>query len=145
MSVKPNNPVPVSIAGLVGFLAIAWGCDSLMQFMRTMNVQTFTLNYVILWVYALIALLLAAAWLLLAWVVLVRLPGNFWVSLIYLLVGLFIVAYPALYYTPVLCCGLPDIKAIQLAPSMYLYSSAGCIAVIGLVGLVWRGRKRRNE
>ena len=145
MSVKPNNPVLVSIAGLVGFLAIAWGCDSLMQFLRTMNVQTFTLNYVILWVYALIALLLAAAWLLLAWVVLVRLPGNFWVSLVYLLVGLFIVAYPALYYTPVLCCGLPDIQAIQLAPSMYLYSSAGCVAVIGLVGLVWRGRKRRNE
>ena len=145
MSVKPNNPVLVSIAGLVGFLGIAWGCDGLMQFLRYRNAQTFSLNYVIFWAYALIALVLAAAWLLLAWVVLVRLPGNFWVSLVYLLVGLFIVAYPALYYTPVLCCGLPDIQAIQLAPSMYLYSSAGCVAVIGLVGLVWRGRKRRNE
>jgi hypothetical protein len=145
MNSGSNNPALVSLTGLVGMLGIAWGCDGLMQFLRYQNVQTFTLNYVILWIYPLIALLLAAAWLLLAWVVLVRLPGNFWVSLVYLLVGLFIVAYPALYYSPLLCCGLPDIMAIQLAPSMYLYSSAGCVAVIGMVGLVRRGRKRRNE
>jgi hypothetical protein len=77
-------------------------------------------------------------------VVLIRLPGNIWVSLVYLLCGLFIVAYPALYYSPALCCGLPDLAAIQLAPSMYLYASGGWLAVIGLVGSIWRGRKKKE-
>jgi len=136
--------VLVSLAALVGFLGIAWGCDGLMQLLRDQNAQTFSLTYIIFWAYALTALVLAAAWLLLAWLVLVRQPGNTWVSLAYLLVGLFIVAYPALYYSAWLCCGLPDLKAIQLGPSMNLYSSAGWLAVIGLVGLVWRRGKRRN-
>jgi len=145
MNRTSNNPVLVSTTGLIGLLGIAWGCDGLMQFLRYQNMQTFSLSYIILWVYALISLLLAAAWLLLAWVVLVRLPGNSGVSLLYLLVGLFILAYPALYLTPALCCSLPDIRAIQLAPSMYLYCSGGWLAIIGLAGLVLRGRKSSNK
>ena len=139
MNASPYRPVLVSLAALVGFLGIAWGCDGLIQFLRYQNAQTFSLTYVILWTYALTALVLAVAWL-----VLVRLPGNFLVSLVNLLVGLFIVAYPALYYSPLLCCGLPDLKAIQPGPSMDLYSSGGWLAVVGLAGLVRTGRKNRR-
>jgi hypothetical protein len=142
---KPFDPVVVSITGLIGALGIAWGCDGLMGFLRYQNMQTFTLPHVILWTYAPLALLLAAVWLLLAWVVLVRLPGNTWVSVSYLLVGLFVVAYPALYLTPALCCGLPDIAAIQLAPTMYFYSTGGCLAIIGLAGLILRRKKEGNR
>jgi hypothetical protein len=141
MNRKPNNPVLVGLTGLIGILGIARLCDGLIQFLWYQQTQTFSLSYVIFWAYALVALLLAAVWLLVAWMVLVRLPGNLWVSLVYLLVGLFIIAYPALYYTPALCCGLPNIDLIQLEPATYLYSSAGLAAIIGLAGLVWRGRK----
>jgi len=144
MSRKSNNPVLVSITGLIGVLGIAWGCDGLIHFLNYLGVETFLLNYFILWFYALIALVLAAIWLLLAWFVLIQAPRNSWVSLVFLLSGLFIVAYPALYYTPALCCGLPDIAAIQLAPTMYLYSSGGCVAIIGLAGLVL-ARKKENR
>ena len=145
MKGKPYHPVEVSLTGLVGLLGITWGCDGLMQFLRYQNARTFTLNYVILWVYPLLALLLAAVWLLVAWVVLVRLPGNTWVFLVYLLIGLFIMAYPALYFTPALCCWLPDIAALQLSPTMYLYSSGGCLAMIGLAGLVWRRKESKEK
>jgi hypothetical protein len=134
---KPIHPVLVALTGLVGVLGIARFCDAVMQFLQYLNAQTFSLNYVIFGVYALVTLLLAAAWLLVAWVVLMRLPGNAWVSLVYLLVGLFMLAYPLLYYTPALCCGLPNLDQIHLEPNTYLYSSGGFAAIIGLVGLVW--------
>ena len=144
MSRKSNNPVLVSITGLIGVLGIAWGCDGLIHFLNYLGMEMFVLNYVILWAYALIALVLASIWLLLAWFVLIQAPRNTWVSLVFLLSGLFIVAYPALYYTPALCCELPDIAAIQLAPTMSLYSSGGCVAIIGLAGLVL-ARKKENR
>ena len=109
-----------------------------MQFLGYQNFQTFSLNYVIFWTFGLVALLLAAVWLLVAWLVLARLRKNTWVSLVYLVCGLFIVAYPALYYTPALCCRLPTIAPIQLAPTMYLFTSGGFAAIIGLAGLLWR-------
>ncbi len=141
MNIKPDNPVVVSLTGLVGVLGIAQLCDAVMQFLRYQQMQTFSLSNIILWAYALVALLLAAAWLLVAWVVLIRLPGNAWVSIVYLLVGLLIVAYPGLYYTPVLCCGL---DSIQLEPATYLYSTGGCVAIIGLAGLIRQGRKKAS-
>ena len=148
MSRKSNSPVLVSVTGLIGVLGIAWLCDGLMQFLRNQSAVTFSLNYFIFWIFGLVALVLAAAWLLVAWVVLIRLPGNFWVSLLYLVCGLFIVFYPALYYSPayspVLCCWLPDIAAIQLGPTTYLYSSGGWVAIIGLAGLLLR-RKSKKE
>jgi len=52
-------------------------------------------------------LLLAAAWLLVAWVVLVRLPEIPGFSWSICLVGLFIVAVSALYYTPRCVAGCP--------------------------------------
>jgi hypothetical protein len=141
MNIKPNHPVLVSLTGLVGVLGIARFCDAVMQFIQYQNAQTFSLSHVIFWAFALIALLMAASWLLVAWQVLIRAPGNIWVSVVFLLAGLFIITYPALIFMPALCCWLPNIEAIQGGPTMYLYSTGGFAAIVGLAGLVWRRRK----
>ena len=103
------------------------------------------MNYVVFWAYALIALLLAPIWLLLAWFVLIRSPRNVWVALVFLLSGLFIVIYPALYYTPALCCWLPTIAPIQITPTMFVFSSGGFAAIMGLSSLVLPRGSRSNE
>jgi len=131
---KPVDRVLVSMCGLIVVLGVAWGCDRLMQFLLFLNAQFFTLNRIILWGYALMALVLSAFWLLLAWFELIRESRNTWVSLIFLLIGLSIVAYPALYYTPLLGW-LSNITLVQLAPTMYLFSTGGVVAVIGVLGL----------
>ncbi len=137
---KPVDRVLVSMCGLIVVLGVAWGCDRLMQFLLFLNAQFFTLNRIILWGYALAALVLSALWLLLAWFELIRESRNTWVSLIFLLIGLSIVAYPALYYTPLLAW-LSYISLVQLAPTMYLFSTGGVVAVIGGLGLaLQRGR-----
>jgi len=145
MNSRSNHPVLVSMTGLIGVLGVAWFCDGLLRSINNYVMQTFTPTYVILWLYALVALLLAGLWLLLAWSVLIRLPGNTWVFLVYLLFGLLIVIYPALIFTPALCCRLPYISVLQIAPTMYLYSSGGCLAIIGLAGLVMQGKRRKQD
>jgi hypothetical protein len=140
---KPVDRVVVSICGLIVVLGVAWGCDRLMQFFRFLNAQFFTLNTIILWGYALVALVLSGLWLLLAWFELIRESRNTWVSLIFLLIGLSIVAYPALYFTPLLGW-LSNITLVQLAPTMYLFSTGGIVAVIGVLGLVIQRGKNKN-
>ena len=131
---KPVDRVLVSMCGLIVVLGVAWGCDRLMQFLLFLNAQFFTLNRIILWGYALMALVLSAFWLLLAWFELIRESRNTWVSLIFLLIGLVIIAYPALYYTPLLGW-LSNITLVQLGPTAYLFSTGGVVAVIGVLGL----------
>ena len=142
MSRSSMHPWLVALTGLAGLLGLGRLADALIQFLGYVNGRTLSLGYAILWAYALIGLLLAAGWLLVAWAVLVRLPGRLGISLVYLLAGLFILAYPALYMTPALCCRLPDLRFIQIGPSMYLFSSGGWAAVIGAAGLIRRGREK---
>jgi hypothetical protein len=131
---KPVDRVPVSMCGLIVVLGAAWGCDRLMQFLSYLNSKFFSLNSIIFWSYALVALVLSAFWLLLAWFELIRESRNTWVSLIFLSIGLSIVAYPALYFTPLLGW-LSNISLVQMAPTMYLFSTGGVVAVIGVLGL----------
>jgi hypothetical protein len=140
---KPVYRVLVSMCSLAVTLGVAWGCDALIRFLSYLNSQLFTLNYVILWVYALVGLLPAGLWLLLAWFVLIREPRNTWVSLIYLLVGLGIVVYPALYYTPALCCFLGYFPMLQMGPTMYFYSTGGVVGIVGLAGYLLRRGKEK--
>ena len=139
---KPVNRVLVSTCGLVVVLGAAWGCDRLMQFLSFLNAQFFSLNRIIFWGYALLALVLSGLWLLLAWLELIRESRNTWVSLIFLLIGLGIIAYPALYFTPLLGW-LSYITLVQLAPTMYLFSTGGVVAVIGVLGLVLQRGKSK--
>ena len=138
MNHKPFNRVVVSVCALIVVLVVEVGCDGLMRFLKSINIEMLTLNYVILWVYALMALVTAAGWLLLAWFVLDREARNVWVGVIFLLVGLAIIVYPALYYTPALCCWLGDFPTVYFVPTSYVYSSGGFVAVLGLVELALR-------
>jgi hypothetical protein len=138
---KSIYPGLVSIIGLIAVLGIAWSFDAFMQFLNHRNAVSFSLSPVIIWSFALIALLLAVILLLLAWFVLIQAPRNVWVSLVFIVIGLFIVIYPALVFTPALCCWMPYIGLLQLSLTRYLFSSAGFVAIIGLLNLVLPRRK----
>jgi hypothetical protein len=134
----------VSILGLIVVLGVAWGFDAWMEFLGRRNAVTFSLTWAIFYSYPLIALLLAAMVLLLAWFVLSQAPRNVWISLVFLIIGLFIVSYPTLIFTPALCCWVPYIGPLQLARTMYLFSAGGFVAIIGLFGLILP-HKARND
>jgi hypothetical protein len=139
---KSTYPAIVSIIGLIVVLGIDSGFDALMRFLSYQRMEMFFLNSVIFWCYALIALLLAAILLLLAWLVLINPPRNAWISLVFLIIGSFIVFYPALYYNPTLAIGrwLPGFDTL-LSYTSYFSFSGGFIAIIGLFALVFRGGK----
>ncbi len=71
-----NSRGIVSIAGMIIVLGLARGSDALMAFLRARNTETFTLNYVILWSYPLLTLVLALGLLLLFWFVINRAPPE---------------------------------------------------------------------
>jgi hypothetical protein len=139
MNRKHNLYGVYSVIGLIIVLGMALGSDFLMASLSHRNAVTFSLTFIIFWSYAPIALLLAAASLLLFWFMLNRAPRNIWVALIFLLTGLFIVAYPILYFTPALG-GLfyrfPQLNDILLSPHSYTFSVGSLIAVTGLFALI---------
>jgi hypothetical protein len=134
----------VSFIVLIVVLGVAWGFDAWMEFLGRGNAQTFSLAWALFWSYPLIALLLAAMLLLLAWFVLSQAPRNVWISIVFLIVGLFIVLYPTLIFTPALCCWVPYIGPLQISRTLYLFSSGGFVAIIGLFGLILP-HKARND
>jgi hypothetical protein len=136
MNRKYNFSEIVSIAGLILVLGMARGSDALMASLKQRNSETFTLNFVILWSWPLITLFLDAILLLLFRFVLNRARRNIWIALIYLLIGLFIVAYPALYYVPALCCWFPQFDASVISPTTYMFTVGGIVAIIGLFILI---------
>jgi len=121
-----------SIVGLILLLGVAMGFDALMAFLQR-NIETF--GIVLFWSYALTTVFLAAASLFLFWFVLNRAPRNAWVALIFLLTGLFVVAYPALYLTPAFRW-LPLSVPVWLTSRSYIIYSGGLIAMMGLFALV---------
>ena len=125
-----------SVVGLIVVLGMARGVDAFMAFLQQRNAQTFSLNSFILWSYALITLFTAAFLLLLFWFVLNRAARNVWIAMIYLLTGLLIVVYPAIYLTPALRCWFPQFDASVLPPSSFMFFSGGFIAIVGLFMLI---------
>jgi len=132
-------PVIVSIVGFFVVLGIAWGSDTISRFYNLNNMEPHVLNFIYLWFYPLITLLLAAILLILAWFVLIQAPRNVWISLVFLVTGLFLVFYLALYYIPAL--GVPSIDVLLNTHTSFLNSSGGFIAIIGLLTLVLRNGK----
>ena len=138
MNRKHNLYKVYSVIGLIIVLGIALGSDFLMTSLIHPNTGSFS-PISILWLYVLFALLLATASLLLFWFVLNRVPRNIWVALIFLLLGLFIVTYPILYFTPAfggLFYKLPQLNDILISPHSYTFFSGGLIAVTGLFTLI---------
>jgi hypothetical protein len=138
MDRKSNSPIALSVSSMILVLAIAWGCDAATQFITYQIAQDFSRPWIIsyFWSSPVFVLLLAAIWLLLFWITIFRTNKNVWVGLIYLLVGLFIILYPAFYNIPVFCCWIPDIRIFQIdASTKYLQASGGVIIIIGLFAL----------
>jgi hypothetical protein len=129
----------LSIIGLVLVLGFARGFDALIAYLVKRNSQTFSLPYIIMWSYVFIAIFLAAILLLLFWFVLNRTPRTVWISIVFLLIGFFIVASPILYFTPLFCCLPPQLESLLFPPASYTsyaFSSGGFVAIIGLFALI---------
>ena len=138
MDRKSTSPIALSVSSLILVLAIGWGCDAVTQFITHQISQEFSRPWMTIyfWSSSVFVLLLAAIWLLLFWITIFRTNKNVWIGLIYLLVGLFIVLYPAFYNIPVFCCWIPNIMIFQIdASTKYLQSSGGVIIMIGLFAL----------
>jgi hypothetical protein len=139
---KPLQSTVVSILGLIVVLGIAWCSDAVRQYYNIKNFDVRTVIFANFWGYPLIVLLFAALMLILAWFVLIQAPKNAWICLVFLVIGLLIVFYPALYYVPAI--GLPSIDVL-LNPTSNLFSSGGFIAIIGLIALIFRSGKRTGS
>jgi hypothetical protein len=105
------------------------------------NLETF--GVLLFWSYALTTILLAAASLFLFWFVVHRAPRNVWVALSFLLVGLFVVLYPAVYLTPAFRW-LPLSVPVWLTSRSYIIYSGGLIAMTGLFALVLPREKGKD-
>ena len=141
---KDNFSGIFSMIGLVLVLGFARGFDALIAYLEMRNAQSFSLPYVIMWCHFFIAIFLAAILLLLFWFVLNRTPRIVWVSIVFLLIGFFIVASPILYFTPLFCCLPPQLESLLFPPASYTsytFSSGGFVAMMGLFALILPRRK----
>jgi hypothetical protein len=134
----------IPVLGLVVVLGAAWGFDALTDFVRYRNAQTFSLTTLIMWLYSLIALCLAALLILLFWFTIIKAPRRVWVSLLYLLVGAFITVYPALYMTPAVAGWLPPLAPFQFSITMYLFSAGAFVAIMGAFSLILSEKSRKG-
>ncbi len=145
MNRKYSHYGVLSIVGLIVVLGIALGFDALVTFLRR-NISTFPLGGE-MWLLSstLTNLFLGAFLLLLFWFVINRAPRNVWVALIFLLTGLYIAAYPVLYFKFHYLDFLPPQLGDLLATARsYIFYLGGCIAMTGLFALVFPRGKEKN-
>jgi len=136
---KRNVASIISVAGLIVTLGGARGLDAMIAALGHINAETFWLPLAILWAYSIANLVLAALSLLLFWLVFNRAPRSVWVAVVFVLVGLFIVTYPILFYAPGFCCWAHplDVLLTNLLPfPSHTFTAGGIIAIIGLFALV---------
>ena len=124
----------ISLAGMVAAFALAYGCDRWIESLRAEATRNFTIAS-FLWQAGLANLLLAAALLLLAWYVLVRVIGIKWVPAVLLLAGLAVTFLMAIEMS--VAATLPPLGIAEfLTPNSHVLFAAAFVAVIGLAGLV---------
>jgi hypothetical protein len=136
---KHNYSEVFSIVVLVIVLGVARGFDALMAYLAHRNAQTFSLSFVIMWSHIFVALILAAIILFLFWFTFNRTPRKAWVSIVFLLIGLFFVSSPILYFTPLFCCLFPALESLLFPPSSfisYTFLSGSFVAIMGLFTLI---------
>lgn len=133
MKSKTFSSIILPFSGLVIVLALAYGCDTWVQTLKIINASTFRFTSILFLSYSLTTLLVAGGLLSLFWILITKCPRNFWVGLIYLLVGIFIVSGFSLYYlVPIRIWPLLSLQTI-LKPSSYMFISGGFIGVTGLM------------
>ena len=84
------------IVGLFFVLAISFGCPQLLQALLVENYRTFKLSEIVFWAYPLTHLLSVGSLLLLFWLVMTRASRSKWIGIIFLIVGIGVVALPFL-------------------------------------------------
>jgi membrane protein YdbS with pleckstrin-like domain len=129
----------ISIAGMIGTLALAYGLDRLLESFRQTAARTSDIAPV-LWLMVLANLLVAASVLMLAWFVDMKSKKSILVSAIFLVTGVLLL----LSVTPsvmVPLSYLPDpFRLFQPSPNSLLYRTGAFITVIGILGLIARPR-----
>jgi hypothetical protein len=121
----------LSVIAMLLIIAVAAGLDQLLYTLR-LEASRLAQPVPVLWCYTLSNLLLGGLLLALIILVLIRLPRNPWVAVVYLLVGVYISAYPVLYFSPV----GPYLVNWFISPRSFVYSSGGIIAFLGLAILI---------
>lgn len=143
MNRKTNTYGVLSIVGLIVLLGMALGFDALVKFLGRNIIFTFPWGADI-WLLSTILtdLILAAASLLLFRFVINQAPRNVWVALLFLFTGLFIAAYPILYYIPNFLPSLsPSLDGLLATPRSYISYTGGLMAMVGLFALVFQRGK----
>lgn len=128
----------ISLTGMVGLLAVAYGLDRWLEVQqRKIVTQTFNpMPRLLLSVAA--NLLMAGSLLALSWLVIFRGDRSRLVASIFLIVGLFLTLYPAIAPAAhsVLSLSGPMRLFLYLLPNSLLARSGAFLAVIGLVSLM---------
>ena len=145
MNRKTNTYGVLSIVGLIVLPGMALGFDALVRFLgrNIFTFPSFPLG-VDIWLLSTILtdLILAAASLLLFRFVINQAPRNVWVASLFLFTGLFIAAYPILYYIPNFLPSLsPSLDGLLATPRSYISYTGGLIAMAGLFALVFQRGK----
>ncbi len=127
----------VALAGMLGTLVIAAGCDSVFETLRHTGANTFN-PMPFMWLAGPFTLVFAATIGLLGWYEIFKAEPSVGVSTIFLLLGLFIVFSPPLVMQfEFVAISLQFLQSlIPAAPTSFLFDAGGFIAVMGAVGLV---------
>jgi hypothetical protein len=146
---RSDPPWWISIAALFVLLVFTHGADLLLSHLRQRNISSFNLGPALFGSRAILTLLLALGLLLLAWLVLIRIPSNAWVASLYLLIGLLIVSFPLLWFVGLLYNWLPFplgrfLADFLLADPMLTYSAGGFVAAIGLFAIIRSSREKTD-
>jgi len=124
--------------GLVFVLTISFGCAQLLQALVVENFRAFKLSEIIFWAYPLTHLLSVGSLLLLFGLVMMRASRSKWIGVIFLIVGLGVVALPSLDLNFGYIINDSPIRSFlnnQYAPSFFYFMGGG-IGITGLFSLI---------
>ena len=133
-----NLYILMSLLGLVFVLAISFGCPLLLQALMVENFRTFKLSEIMFWAYPLTHLLSVGSLLLLFGLVMMRASRSKWIGVIFLIVGLGVVALPSLDLNFGYIINDSPIRSFlnnQYAPSFFYFMGGG-IGITGLFSLI---------
>lgn len=122
---------------MAAMIALAFAMDRLFDYLRDKNTETFSLNYVILWLYPLITIILVLCLLALIWYTLFRVEVDKVMLVVYLVIGVIILLYVPLVMTTGILAEQTRALMVILMPGSRVYWAGAFLAAIGLVGLIF--------
>ncbi len=149
MDRKSWRSIVLSLVGLIGVLALAYGSQALVKMIAAQNARLLDLNliYLNLGSSALTSLLAVGALLGLFWIVMTRTPR--WIGWVFLAVGGLLLIYPIAFFYTLQRAGwmpyVPLLSALEesLLPGSLFYGVSGGVGGIGLFKLLLSGAQKR--